>query len=92
MDLYYSFVMHILSAQYKILGHRMRSLHFDEKNDSIVDARLNLIRQMHTHQHLNSIFKLIQHNLQWAYFSQIILSSIVICSMTRELAEVNTER
>lgn len=88
IDSYYCFVMHILSAQANIVGHRMSSMEFDKTKDSIWSVRMNLIQQMTTHQHLNSILAMLQQNVQWAYFSQILLSSIVICSSTREFAEV----
>lgn len=88
IDMYYCFVIHILSAQFNIIGHRINSIHFDETKDSLGNVRLDFIEQMEAHQRLNSTFKLIQRNIQWAYFSQVLLSSIVICAMTRELAKV----
>lgn len=89
IDAYYWFVIHILSAQYNIVGHRIESIQFDETKDSIAKVRLDLMQQMEAHQSLNSKLRLIQRNIQWAYFAQILLSSVVICSITRELAEVN---
>lgn len=90
IDLYYCFLLHILSAQYKIVGHRMKSIRTtDESKKTIVNVRLDLIRQMQAHQRLNSTLELIQRNLQWAYFGQMLLSSITICSIIKEIAEVN---
>lgn len=89
IDAYYYFVILILSAQVNIYGNRLRSLQFDEMKDSIEKSRFKLIQQLHTHQRLNSTFDLIQRNLQWTYFAQILMSSIVICSVITELAEVN---
>lgn len=91
IDAYYWFVIHVLCAEISIIGHRISSIRFDDKKDSIVKARLDLIELMHTHQRLIEIFKMIQQNVQWAYFAQMMLSSIVICSMTREMAEVSTQ-
>lgn len=89
IDLYYCFVIHTLSAQYNIVGHRIKSIQFDKTENSIAEVRSVLIDQIVTHQRLNQIFQQIQRNVQWAYFFQMILSSIVICSMTRELAGVS---
>lgn len=86
IDSYYSFVMHILSAQINIFGNRLSSMQLYK---GLNDIRLILIQQMRTHQQLNTTFTLIQRNLQWAYFSQVLLSSIVICSVTQGVAQVN---
>lgn len=90
IDSYYCFVMHILSAQANIIGHRMSSIDFDDTTNSVQEVRMTLIRQINAHQHQNTVLALIQRNLQWAYFSQILMSSIVICSTTREFARVRT--
>lgn len=89
IDVYYWFVIYILSGQYNIVGDRIESVQFDATKDSIMKVRLELIQQMETHQCLNSKLKLIQRNIQWAYFAQVLLSSVVICSIIIELAEVN---
>lgn len=89
IDLYYCLLIHVLSAQINIIGHRIKSIQFDDTKSSIADVRLELIQQISTHQQLNSSLRRIQRNVQWAYFAQILLSSIVICSIIRELAEVN---
>lgn len=89
IDSYYCFVMHTLSAQINIYGHHLSSIQVNEnENKSIANTRLKLIENIHTHQRLNATFKLIQKNLQWAYFCQVLLSGIVICSVTKELAKV----
>lgn len=88
IDSYYCFVMHMLSAQINIVGNRISSIKISENEKSIYEIRLNLIEQMHTHQRLNIILASIQKNLQWAYFCQVLLSGIVICSITKELLRV----
>lgn len=90
IDSYYCFAMHILSAQANIIGYRMSSIEFDKEKDSIWEVRKNLIEQMTMHQHQDTIFGKIEENVRWAYFSQILLSSIVICASIREFADVNT--
>lgn len=88
IDSYYCFLMHTISAQIKIFGHRLSLIHFIENENTTQVNRLNLIEKIHTHQRLNATFNLIQHNLQWAYFCQVLLSGIVICSITKELSRV----
>lgn len=90
IDSYYCFMMHILSTQINIFGHRLSRMKIANKEkDSILKTRLEFIEKFHMHQRLNSIFELIQKNLQWAYFCQVLLSGIVICSVTKELTEVS---
>lgn len=89
IDSYYCFVMHTLSAQIRIFGRRLSLIHVVDNDDSIEKNRLNLIDKIHAHQQMNSTFEIIQDNLQWAYFCQVLLSSIVICSITKELARVS---
>lgn len=88
VDSYYCFVMHILSAQVNIFGKRLSSMQVNEAENSTQQTKSDLIQQIHTHQRLNALFEMIQRNLQWAYFFQIVLSSIVICSVVKELARV----
>lgn len=89
IDSYYYFVMHILSAQANIVGRRLSSIRFDNSKGSIWSVRMNLIEQMTTHQRQNMIMSMIEENISWAYFTQVILSSIVICATTREFAVVS---
>lgn len=91
IDSYYCFVMHMLSAQINIFGKRLSLIQVNEVGDDVTpmeQVRSNLIQQINAHQRLNSLFALIQRNLQWAYLGQVILSGIVICSVVKELARV----
>lgn len=91
IDSYYCFVMHMLSAQINIFRKRLSSIRMTEVDDEVIpieQVRSNLVQQINDHQRLNSLFELIQRNLQWAYFGQVILSGIVICSVVKELAKV----
>lgn len=88
IDSYYCFVMHMLSAQINIFGQNLSEIRVNRKDDTIEKIRSNLIEKMHAHQRLNVNFELIQKNLQWSYFCQVLLSGIVICSVTKELARV----
>lgn len=85
LDSYYCFVIHMLRTHLIIFGKRLSSIGVGT-NAGIV--RTNLIKQIQMHRRLNETFDLIQRNLQWAYFCQIMLSSIVICAITKELARV----
>lgn len=84
IDTYYWFLMQMLGTQAKIFGDRLSAI----KVRNGENIRRQLIRHIHMHQQLNNTLKLIQKNLQWSYFSQILMSSIVICSTTNELAKV----
>lgn len=91
IDSYYCFVLHMLSAQVNIFGLNLSVMKVKQGKDGSKEARLDLIEKIQTHQYLNKTFGLIQDNLQWAYFIQILLSGIVICSVTKELTLVRTE-
>lgn len=93
IDSYYCFLMFMLSAQVNILGipqvgNRLSKLQAAKGANSIHQNRLNLIEKIQLHQRLNGTLALIQNNLQWAYFCQVLLSGIVICSVTKEFAMV----
>lgn len=89
IDSYYCFVIHMLSVQVKMFGNHLSDTRTVEEKDTLQQFRLNLIEKIHTHQRLNGTLALIQNNLQWTYFCQVLLSGIVICSITKELARVN---
>lgn len=84
IDTYYCFTMHMVSAQFGILGKRLQSLKL--KN---VASRSELLEIIQTHHKIDAAVQSIQKNLLWTYFSQVFLSSIVICSIVKEVASVN---
>lgn len=88
IDSYYCFLMYTLSGQVNILGSYLRKIQAANEKNTVHEIRLNLIEKIRLHQRLNGILALIQNNLQWTYFCQVLLSGIVICSITKEFATV----
>lgn len=88
IDSYYCFLMYILSAQVNIFGDRLSELQAADGANTVHQNYLNLIETIQMHRRLNKTVALIQNNLQWAYFCQVLLSGIVICSVVNEFATV----
>lgn len=88
IDSYYCFLMYIISGQVNIFGKYLSEIQAANGENASHRIRLNLIEKIHLHQRLNGNLALIQKNLQWTYFCQVLLSSIVICSVTKESATV----
>lgn len=91
IDTYHYYLLHMFSAHINIYGHRLSSIKV-ENGDSAEKIRSVLIKRMHAHQRLNATYELIQKKMQLGYFCQILMSGVVICSTTRELARVNLLR
>lgn len=89
LDSYYCFMMFMTSAHLNIFGNRLSSMQMGNSNRSIIRIRNELIEQIHVHQRINANFKLIRHNLEWAYFCQMLLSGIIISLITIEVAGVS---
>lgn len=88
IDSYYCFLMHTISSQIEIFGRRLSLIRIEQNQNMTKVNRLNLIKQIDTHQQINATFDLIQENLQWAYFCQVLLSGVVICAIAKELSRV----
>lgn len=85
IDSYYCFMMIMISAQANILGSRLAAI---QMKGSVSHIRKKLIQQIQTHWQINANLELIEKNLQWAYFCQLLFSSVVISATTIEVTMV----
>lgn len=87
IDSYYCTIMQMISMETRIFGDRLRSMQY--KENVTTEMKSTLINHFQTHNHIKECIRELQNGLMWSYFTQVLLSGIVICSTTNELARVN---
>lgn len=85
-DMYYAFAMYVNGMKLEVLGNRLSSI---QRAGSLKSIEETLIIHMRTFQEIKDAIEVLKKDLKWAYFSQVLLSSIVLCGCTRELAKVH---
>lgn len=88
-DLYYAFAMYVNSLKLQVLGERLSSMQLDRANaKSLQLMEETLIGHIKTYQKIGNAINILAQDLKWAYFSQVLLSTLVICAGTNEIAKV----
>lgn len=85
IDVYYCFVMHMIGIEIDVFGNRLCTIQRNEGTTSET-MKMNLVHHYKTHQHIKECIQELQAGLMWSYFGQVVLSCVVICSTTNELA------
>lgn len=85
VDLYYCFAIYFISIEFEVLGNRLSSI---QQIDSNKITKMLLLKHFKKVDDIRYLIDLVNNSIKWSYFSQIMLSSIVIFATTSELARV----
>lgn len=87
-DMYYVFAMYVNGIKLEILGNRLSTIQYD--GDTMMKLTKNiLLINLRNYVQIKDAIEVLKKDLKWAYFAQVLLSSIVICGCTSELAKVS---
>lgn len=84
IDSYFCFSTYLISAEFEILGNRLMAA----RDQNFKSAKANLVKHVTTYLEIRGSIENVQKNLALTYFSQVILSGIVIYSCLSVLAKV----
>lgn len=86
IDSFFCFSMYLISAEFEILGNRLKAI---QTKPQIGSIKLELVKHVKIYHDITEIIQEMKNNLALTYFTQLILSGIVVCSCTTGLAKVN---
>lgn len=86
IDSFFCFSMYLISAEFEILGNRLKEI---QTKPQIGSIKLEFVKHVKIYNDIIEIIHEMKNNLALTYFTQLILSGIVVCSCTTGLAKVN---
>lgn len=99
MDSYYCFIMYMIATELLILGMRLNNmdfgipdvfLHSNHNETALLShkSHSSLVNCIRLHQEIIDLTKSIKMCMIWSYLPQVMLSALIICAITNEIALV----
>lgn len=86
IDLFYCFVMYATSVELEILGERLSLI---EDRESVAATKEHLVEHLRALKNVRDLANIVNGKMSASYFTQVVLSVIVIFATTQDLAAVS---
>lgn len=93
IDSYFCIMMYMLAGQTIILGSRLSNIgaRVGGMRKTTIEQRLELIKNIKTHNDIIEFIQNLQHCLWWSFSGQLFLSTIVMGSYAKEMLQVSAD-